>query len=169
MSNTVLTSCLQHLLGRHAGSQDEEIVMLHNTFCLALWRLPAASAAASSAYASASCPAPAPTAPVDTATSSAATSASAPASSLSTLAAATSAATSAKPSAEPSATTSGRRDHTTASHQQFKSCHSSPISEDADAVLLAFTYPRYRIYSIARSPDGRFVAVGQSFFLTTML
>ena len=146
--------------------------MLHNTFCLALWRLPAASAAASSISASASSPAPTSTAPLDpaAATSSAANSASAPASRLSTPAAATSAKPSAKLLAEPSAHVSGRPGHKGASHLQSQSNHTpAAICEDADAVLLAFTYPRYRIYSIARSPDGRFVAVGQSLFLTTVM
>ena len=132
--------------------------MLHNNFCLALWHLPAASTAASSASASASSPAAAPMASA-AATASAATSASAPPSSISASAAAT--------SAKPSTDASGRPDHKERSHLQPGSRRTpTPISEDADAVLLAFTYPRYRIYSIARSPDGRFVAVGQSFFLT---
>ena len=118
---------MQCLFGRHTGSQDEEIVMLHNNFCLALWRLPAASPAASSAASSTSAPA---------------------LRSYLDLIAASLTAAPGIPAARSASSQPGP----------------TPISADADAVLLAFTHPRYRIYSIARSPDGRFVAVGQSLF-----
>ena len=35
------------------------------------------------------------------------------------------------------------------------------ITGDSDAVLMAYTQTRFRVYSIDRSPDGRFVAVGE--------
>ena len=52
------------------------------------------------------------------------------------------------------------------SHQTQRKCASSTaVPRDADAVLLAFTRPRFRAYSIARSPDGRFVAIGKCTFV----
>lgn len=121
--------------------------MLHNNFCLALWRLPAASPAASSAASSTS--------------ASASASASAPVlphykSYLENIVAASLTAAPGIPAA-------------TSASSQPSQPGPTPISADADAVLLAFTYPRYRIYSIARSPDGRFVAVGQSLFCLLLL
>ncbi|KAL3131291.1 hypothetical protein ABBQ38_000584 [Trebouxia sp. C0009 RCD-2024] len=142
------------------GSQDEEIVMLQQRYCLALWRLPAASSPASSASASASpsgipssaAPSDAPSASPPTATPATPPAAPQPVPSA------------APPAASPaaaSAAASGGPDAEGASHlpsgQPESSCW---VREEADAVLLAFTYPRYQAYSIARSPDGRFVAVG---------
>lgn len=162
MSTTHKVSSLQLGLGSHAGSQDEEIVMLQQRYCLALWRLPAASSPASSASASASpsgipssaAPSDAPSASPPTATPATPPAAPQPVPSA------------APPAASPaaaSAAASGGPDAEGASHlpsgQPESSCW---VREEADAVLLAFTYPRYQAYSIARSPDGRFVAVGQS-------
>lgn len=98
----------------HSGSQDEEIVMLNNSFCLALWRLPAASAALPSAAASASA----------------------------------------------AFSSSAERP----SHQA--AIAETAVCDSDDAVLLAFTHTRYRVYSIARSPNGKFIAVGEFASLT---
>ena len=143
--------------GPHAGLQDEEIVMLQHSLCLALWRLPAASSPAPSASASA---------PSSRSLHSAALSDEPSASCLTATPVIPPAAPPAASPATTSAAASGGPDAEGASHQPSNSAGqlkpSSWVPEEADAALLAFTYPRYQVYSIARSPDGRFVAVGQS-------
>ena len=139
-----------------AGSQNEEIVMLHNSFNLAVWRLPpapppaipssaaAAASAASPAAAAASPPAPSCAAcPPD-----AAASCSNPA------------ADPATPVLYPHRSGPGYYDD----HGKLTACTSdgsTAVPDHSDAVLLAFTKPRFRAYSITRSPDGRFVAIGK--------
>ena len=132
-----------------AGSQTEEIVMLHNSFCLAVWRLPAAPRPAmpSSAAAAASASSPAPSSaacPPDAAASCS------------------------NPAAEPATAVfyPPRRetDYYDAhghNHTVCTAAGSTAVPDHSDAVLLAFTKPRFRAYSITRSPDGRFVAIGK--------
>ncbi len=140
-----------------AGSQNEEIVMLHNSFNLAVWRLPpapppatptsaaAAASAASPAAASASSPAPSSAAcPFDTAASCS------------------------DPAADPATAVfhPHRREprYYHDSHGKQTACTSAgstAVPDHADAVLLAFAKPRFRAYSITRSPDGRFLAIGK--------
>ncbi|KAL0047594.1 hypothetical protein WJX82_007383 [Trebouxia sp. C0006] len=86
------------------GSQNEEIVMLHNSFNLAVWH---------------------PATPV----------------------------------LYPHRSGPGYYDD----HGKLTACTSdgsTAVPDHSDAVLLAFTKPRFRAYSITRSPDGRFVAIG---------
>ena len=130
--------------------------MLHNSFNLAVWRLPpapppaipssaaAAASAASPAAAAASPPAPSCAAcPPD-----AAASCSNPA------------ADPATPVLYPHRSGPGYYDD----HGKLTACTSdgsTAVPDHSDAVLLAFTKPRFRAYSITRSPDGRFVAIGK--------
>jgi hypothetical protein len=147
-----MVHCSTSSTGDHvlpAGSQNEEIVMLHNSFCLAVWRLPAAPPAAmpSSAAAAASASSPAPSSaacPPDAAASCS------------------------NPAAHPATAVfyihRGDPGSFEAHGQTQTACTaagSTAVTDQSDAVLLAFTKPRFRAYSITRSPDGRFVAIGK--------
>lgn len=122
--------------------------MLHNTFCLAVWRLPATPAAASSA----------------TPAAAASASQSAAAAESPSLDAA---ASSLLPSLQTTAGSGLNAPSAFSHHTQRggKCASSTAVPREADAVLLAFTRPRFRAYSIARSPDGRFVAIGKCTFV----
>ncbi|DBA91082.1 TPA: hypothetical protein ACH3X1_016047 [Trebouxia sp. C0004] len=110
------------------GSQHEEIIMLHNSFCLAVWCLPAT---------------PPPAMPSSAAASSS------------------------DPAADPATTVffpPGRGPNYSDHHGYTQTACTAPgstaVPDHSDAVLLAFTKPRFRAYSITRSPDGKFVAIG---------
>ncbi len=147
-----------------AGSQNEEIVMLHNSFNLAVWRLPPAPPPAipSSAAAAASAAPPA----AASAASPAAAAASPPAPSCAACPP-DAAASCSNPAAHPAIPVlyphrsgPGYYDD----HGKLTACTSdgsTAIPDHSDAVLLAFTKPRFRAYSITRSPNGRFVAIGK--------
>ena len=159
-----------------SGSQEEEIVMLNDSFRLAVWRLPAAPAAAASAPAPASAAAAA--APEEAASSSAAGAAS-------TSTAAASSLEAPDPYTQLKMLFPGlseqevlksmhamhnprfkyrRRRRATDAHR--KAMQKVAVTGESDAVLMAFTETRFRSYSVDRSPDGRFVAVGEQNFLS---
>ena len=123
--------------------------MLHNSFCLAVWRLPLA---------------PSPAMPSLAAT---AASASSPASS-SAACPPDAAASSSDPAADPATSDfhpprnePGYDDAHGRKQTACTAAGSTAVPDHSDAVLLAFTSPRFRAYSITRSPDGRFVAIGK--------
>ena len=130
--------------------------MLHNSFNLAVWRLP---------------PAPPPATPTSAAAAaSAASPAAASASSPAPYSAACppgTAASCSDPAADPATADfhphrrgiSYHDDH--GKQTACTSAGSTAVTDHSDAVLLAFTKPRFRAYSITRSPDGRFVAIGK--------
>lgn len=153
--------------------------MLNNSFTLALWRLPPSVLAHTTPAASMAASEP----PAEPAAASAASQSPAPA------AASASASTSRAASAPDAASEDAVSPPQTLQHFSHpssgiqgavasadstthgprapaRSQHTPPVAPECDAVLMACVQLRFRAYSIDRSPDGRFVAVGKPQLLT---
>ena len=115
----------------HAGSQDEEVLILHKTRHMAIWRFPA-------------CPAQ----PISTASQAQASDS-------------TSAPSPAEHALPSSASRQASSASEGTSAELRPDSKEDAQAEATDPQLMAFTTLRFKAYSAARSPDGRLVAAGE--------